>query len=129
MTGYVIDTSAWVEYFLGTDIGKRVSAIVEDETNTVITHSLTIAELASIITRKKENIEEIKKTVFSLSILIDLDHLSAHNIGKAHGEIRKKRKKISMTDVTLIHTARKSKAKLVTKDQDFRGMKDVILLK
>ena len=129
MNRYVIDTSGWIEYLKGTDLGWKVKEIVEDEKNTIITPALAITELASFFIRKGMDLEKARKIILSLSILLDMDFRFAQKAGRIHGKMKKDRKKISMTDVCILLAAKESKAKLVTKDQDFKGLKNVIMLK
>ncbi len=44
-------------------------------------------------------------------------------------ELRKERKHMGLADVHVLLTARKLKGKVVTGDEDFRGMKEAIIIK
>ncbi len=129
MSEYVIDAYAWIEYLDGTEKGKIVKEIIESQENKIYTNIITIAELASIFTRKRYNLEECKNSIFPLTNFYKIDVDFAEEAGKLHAEIKQERKHISMADVMVLLTARKLKAKLLTGDEDFRGLKEVIMIK
>jgi len=49
--------------------------------------------------------------------------------GKLHAQFKKIRKHISMADVFVYYTAKKINGKVVTGDEDFQGLKEVIMIK
>lgn len=129
MTTYVIDAYAWVEYFAGSDLGAVVCGIVEEEENLIVTNAITIAELASKFKRSGKEFSEPKKVLLSLSRIQEVDGAFAEEAGNLHAELRTTRKHLGLADAFVIATARRHKAKIVTGDQDFKGLKDVVLLK
>jgi predicted nucleic acid-binding protein len=128
MTTYVIDAYAWAEYFAGSSLGEKVKAIVEDENNIIQTNVITIAELASHFSRNKKEFDEAKKILLSLSTIYQISIEFSSEAGLLHTELRKERKHIRLADVFALLTARKLQAKVVTGDQDFKGLKGVLML-
>ncbi|MBS3174401.1 PIN domain-containing protein [Candidatus Woesearchaeota archaeon] len=49
---FIVDASAWVEYFDGSKPGELVRNIIENESNTIYTNVITIAELSNFFKRK-----------------------------------------------------------------------------
>jgi predicted nucleic acid-binding protein len=129
MKKFVIDAYAWVEYFNGSSLGEKVKGIVEDRDNNIFTNIITIAELSSYCKRKHFPFQEIKKTLLALSTIYQIDLSFAEEVGELHATLRKERKHIGMADLSVLLTARKLHAKVVTGDEDFRGLKEVLMIK
>ncbi|HIH42404.1 TPA: type II toxin-antitoxin system VapC family toxin [Candidatus Woesearchaeota archaeon] len=129
MNNFVIDASAWVEYFSGTEAGERVKSIVESNNNVIYTNIITIAELSCHFKRKKVMFSEARKVIISLSAIYYPDLAFADEIGELYLQMRGLNKKISLADVFIILTAKKIGAKIVTGDYYFKILKEVILIK
>lgn len=129
MNLFVIDAYAWVEYFDGTSLGEKVKKIVENSENVIYTNVITIAELSSHFQRKGNSFEDARKIILSLSSVYKIDLEFAEEAGRTHAIIRNKRKHMGLADVFVLHTARKLKAKVVTGDEDFRGLPEVVMIK
>ena len=129
MNNYVIDAYAWIEYFNGTKSGERVKQIVENPRFKIYTNVLTVAELTSSYYKNNLSFEEEKKTLQMLSQIYPFDFTFAEEAGKLHAETKKKRKHISLADIFVLLTAQRLGAQLVTGDEDFRGLKEVFMIK
>lgn len=129
MAKFVIDASAWIEYFNGSLLGEKVKEIVERENNECSTNIVTVAELSSSYRRNKLSFQEEKKALLLLSSIFQLDVAFAEEAGKYHADFRKERKSISLADVFVWLTAKKIGGKVITKDEDFRGLPDALIIR
>jgi len=129
MNKFVIDTYAWIEYFNGTKLGEKVKVIIENSENIIYTNIITIAELSSTYTRNLVNFSKEKEVILNLSKIFNIDFKFAEEAGILHAETKKKNKHIGMADIFILLTAKKVSGKVVTGDEDFRGMKEVLMLK
>ena len=129
MNAFVIDAFAWVEYFNGTKIGEKVKEIVEDEKNKITSNVITIAELASYFSRHNKDFSEVKKIVLSLSSIYHIPIEFAEKVGKLHTTLRKERKHMGLDDIFVLLTARELQSKVITGDEDFRGLKEALMIK
>ena len=120
--------NAWIEYFKGSEIGKKVNRILESKENEIFTSIITIAELASILKRKNEDVELCCKIVKDSSELFFINAEIAKEAGILHAETRKKIKDFGMVDSIILLTAHKLNAKIVTGDPHFKGFKEAILI-
>ena len=125
---YVIDASAWIEYFNGSKEGEKVKEVVENEIHKIYTNVITFAELASFFRRKEHDFQKAKEMIISLSSWYALDPLFAQEAGELLVEMKKTRKKIGLADILVLLTARKVEGKVVTADQDFKGLKETLLI-
>lgn len=125
----VVDAYAWIEYFCGSAAGAKVQDIVEDEHNIVITNAVTIAELAGKFARLGEKFDDARAVLLSLSSIEVVNWDNAEETGALHAQLRKTRKHLGLADAFVILTARKNGAKILTGDDDFKGLPDVIFIK
>lgn len=128
MDTFVIDSSAWIEYFDGTKKGETVAKIIDEENNQIITTIMTLVELSSIYRKKNMDFEKPYQIVLKDSKIFNLNEEIAKESGKLHGELKLKNKKISFADCLVLFAARKLNAKIITKDLDFKGFKEAIII-
>ena len=123
---YVMDTFAWIEYFLGTERGEKIKEIIEGKRT--ITPSIVIAELSAKYSNEgKESSNKLKFIRFySKSVILNND--IAEFAGKIRTEQRKNQKDFGIVDAIIYATALKLKSKIVTGDPHFRNIKEAILI-
>ncbi len=127
MSKRVLDSWAWVEYLRGGERGKKVRREIEENTD-IFTHLVTIAELTSKLKREGMDTAIAWRAVTSVSRVIAPDAIDAKNVGLLHAEIKAERPNFSLADAFVLHAARKLKAKVLTGDPDFQGLRDAIML-
>lgn len=128
MSKFVIDSWAWIEYFDGSEKGRKVRNIVEDSHNEIITPWINVAEIVSIAKRKGKDYENISDILFSLASVFTGDEEFAVAVGKRHAEIKSKIKDFGLADACVLATAEKINARIVTGDPHFKNMKNVVML-
>ena len=125
---FVFDTFAWIEYFNGSESGKKVSEIIESEENDIFSSIITTAEVSSILKRNEKDVELGYKTIIDLSKIYFINSELAKEAGILHAETKKKIKDFGLADTFVLLTARKLGAKIVTGDPHFKGIKEAILI-
>lgn len=125
---YIIDAYAWVEYFIESEKGERVKEIIESQQNEIFTSLITIAEVSSIGTREKRDVELGNKIMTNMSKIYGINPDFAKEAGILHAEIRKKIKDFGLADIFVLLAARKLSAKIVTGDPHFKGFKEAMLI-
>lgn len=129
---FVIDSYAWIEYFIGSKRGASVKHYVEKEESA--TPTIVVAEISrkllnevavgrETMTGRENKLEFIKTS----TLVVDL----TEEIARLAGEIAVERKKIvkgwGMADSIILATARKGGAKVVTGDTHFVDLRDEIV--
>lgn len=127
MTKYVLDSYAWVEYFIGADKGVKARGIIESK-NQIHTSVITIAEVCGKMKKQNLDYEEAYKKMISLSLIEPLDAELAKNAGVLRTETRKNIENFGMADAIILLTARALGAKLVTGDYHLKGFKEAEFL-
>lgn len=128
MTKFVIDAYAWIEYLDGSEKGKKVTGVVENNLNEIFTSSATIAEIVSKFLRKNKDSKLALDSITSLSHIINITQEISISAGQIHFLVRNKNKDFGMLDAFVAATANKIKAKILTGDEDFRFFKEAVFI-
>lgn len=128
MTNYILDSWAWFEYLDDSEKGKIIESYIQDTKNTLYTNAITVAEIISKVKRNNKDTEIAFNAISTLSIIYSGNETLCKEVGLIHAEQRKKNGKFSLADAFVVATARKFNAKILTADNDFRGIKEAILL-
>ena len=120
---------------MGSEKGKKVLEILSSA-DEVITPDLVLAELARKYIREgvdEKSVKERLKFIEENSLIICIDKELSVQGAKAYLELIEKAKKEgknkpSITDSILVALSRKYNAKVVTGDEIFKGMDEVLFL-
>lgn len=126
MRNLVIDTSAWMEYFLDTSKGRLVAEYLEK--HTIITPSIVLLELSYKSEEEGWDYRKVFDFIKIKSRILGFSEQFIFSFGKTYLEARKKQKDFGLADSIILTTAIQEKALLLTKDTHFRNFSDVVLL-
>ena len=131
---YVIDAYAWIEYFRASDYGEVAKEYVESADS--VTPSIVVAEVSRKLQKEIELGNEtsdgrLKRLDFisATSQVVELDFELAVVAGKTDCGMKKKEKGWGLADSIVLCTARSMKGKVVTGDEHFRDLKEVVFIK
>ena len=131
---YIIDTFAWIEYFKASEMGGSAKEFIESD------HSVTPTIVVSEISRKlKKDIEVGNETregrlrrlefIRSTSRIVDLDFEIALEAGEVSEDLKAEVNGWGLADSIILCTAKSLKGKVVTGDEHFRHLDNVIFIK
>lgn len=126
----VLDTYAWIEYFIGSEQGKITREHLRAE-NT-FTPSIVLAELSRKYLREGISEKEILTRLNFISAKTTITHIDAElslSAARAYLELyeaarRNRQRSPSLADGIVLATARALNTKLLTGDEHFRGLPD-----
>ena len=124
----LLDSSAWIEFFEGTQAGRKVAEFLKNEEN--FTNVVTLAEIINWCLRNNREdkaelyIEGIKKG----SRIIDVDELASVVAGKVNYERKKFVKNWGMIDSLILATGQIYNLKILTKDSQFKDLPNAEIL-
>ncbi len=130
----VVDSYAWIEYFLGSDKGKKVLEELR-RAEEVITPSVVLAELAHKYFREgmdRAQVEERINLVRSVSAIRDLDDQVILGLREAYGVLldnarrQGMRQKPALNDAIVLSTSLIVEGSVITGDRHFKGLNRVI---
>ncbi len=123
----LLDSFAWMEYFMGTQEGEKVRRLVDDDIQ-LYTSPIVIAEIYSKSLRTDGNAEERKDFIIKRCALIVLDEIIAVEAAKIHAEKKIKTPDFGLADALILASARNRKIKVVTGDPHFKDFKDAVMM-
>lgn len=125
---YLLDTYAWVEYFIGSEKGEYVKGLVEDEGNVIYTPECCLAELKGWAIREGVDFGELYRIVRKLSgiqCITTEDWLDAATV---RSEMRKNAEDFGMMDALIVAQQRRLGCRVVSGDAHFEGVEVAVLL-
>jgi len=117
------DTWVWMEYLIGTTIGKTVKMKYVDTDNQIYTPSVCLMEVKATFIHKGKPFDEYIKFIEERSSIIDVDKeiaLEAATLKSSEG--------LHSLDALVYACAKKVKTNLLSGDPHFKGKKDVEFL-
>lgn len=122
----VIDSFAWVEYFLGSVAGGKAKPFIENSEG--ITPTIVIAELSDKYRRENLTFTEDLNFIIGKTRVVSLDAKIAQIAGILNHERKRKVKRWGLADSIILATAREHKARIVTGDEHFRDLVDETIM-
>jgi len=128
---YVIDSYAWLEYFMGTSAGEKVKNIIDSIADEKLTPTICLAEIyAKVLRVDGIGTAELQRTfVRTRSALMPLSEEIAIESAKIDVEMKKKIAGWGLADSIVLGTARLTNAKVVTGDEHFQNMSETLFIK
>ncbi len=123
----VIDTSAWVEYFIGSRKGIQIESLLKPG-EIIATPVIVLIELSCKSIKEEVDFSSQLDFIKSNSIVLNIDEALVLPIAKNYIELRRKNKKLSLADAIIITIAKNQGAVLVTCDSDFVGADKVKII-
>lgn len=124
----VVDSSAWVEYFIGSDRGKQAASYIDH--NELITPVVVIAELSALYARRCwPKLNKHMAFIQEKSLVAELTFNIAINAGRTRQYLRDVHKGASLADAIICETAKSFDVPVLTCDKHFEGLQKVIFLK
>jgi predicted nucleic acid-binding protein len=122
----LLDTSAWIEFFTGSEQGEKVKQIIKKQ-NTY-TSIASIAEITNWALKQKQDHAKLLKTIEQLTTIINIDVDISTLAGELNFQRKKINKKWGMMDSFILATALTYKLNILTKDNDFKDLQNAKLL-
>jgi len=123
----MLDSFAWMEYFMGTQKGEKVKKLVDDDSQ-LYTSPIVIAEIFSKSLRTDGNADERKEFIMKRCAVVALDVNTAVEAAKIHAQNKIKIPDFGLADAIILASARSRKIKVLTGDPHFKNFSDAIML-
>lgn len=122
----LLDTSAWIEFFLATEKGEKVKAILKKEEN--FTSIITISEVINWCLKQNFQHEKYLGWIKAGSKILDLDEDTAIIAGILNYERKKTIKNWGMADSIILSASKIYDLRIATTDHHFKDVQNVVLL-
>ena len=119
----LIDSWAWIEYFKGSQHGTKAKEIIESGQK-IILSTINVSEIYNFLLKNQPaEAEKLIGFVLSSSFVIPVDSKIAIEAAKI-----KHSQKMGLADAIVLATAEENNAEILTGDDDFKNMKNVIYI-
>jgi predicted nucleic acid-binding protein len=129
----VIDAYAWIEFFIGSEKGRRVKDIIEDA-DEVYTPGTVLAEIARKYLREgidNKTVDVRLETISAASNIVHIDPKLASEAARCYMELAAKARKSklnmpSLFDAVVLASGRLLKSKILTGDEHFKNLSETV---
>jgi len=125
---YVIDSYAWVEYFIGSDKGKLLKKLFLDEKNNFLTIECCLAEIKGWALKNNKDFDDLFTIIRANSRILSLTEHNWIDSGEVRFEQRKSQRDFGLIDAVILVKQKELNCKLITGDKHFKGMKSIVFL-
>lgn len=127
MDRLVVDSWAWVEYLRGSEVGQKVNTRIS-QAGELWTTVTSLTEVVSKYRREKLSEQTAIDAISALSKFGLPTRDDAIEAGRLHAEIKTKSPNFGLADAFVLQLARKIDGKVLTGDQDFKGLREAELV-
>lgn len=125
---YIIDSYAWIEYFIGSAKGEILKKLFLDNTNKFFTIEPCLAEVQGWALRDNQEFDKFNIVIKANSSILSASEKDWIESGKERFEQRKKQKDFGLIDSLILVKQKELNCKVVSGDKHFIGMKNVIFM-
>jgi predicted nucleic acid-binding protein len=125
---FIIDSYAWIEYFIGSEKGEVLRKLFTDERNQFYTVECCFAEIMGWALKNNRNFDELFKIIRADSTTIVLTEHDWIDAGKERFEQRKRQRDFGLIDAVLLVKQKELGCKIISGDQHFKNLKNVVFL-
>lgn len=125
---YLVDSYAWVEYFLGSKKGETLRRLLTDQNNSFFTAECCLAEIYDWTLRNKQDFDHIFKVIRADSTILSVNEHDWIHAGKVRFVERQTQKDFGLIDSMLLVKQEQMGCILISGDKHFRGRKNVLFL-
>lgn len=125
---YLIDSYAWIEYFLGSKKAEAFKKLLSNQENQFLTVECCLGEINGWSLRNKYNFEDFFKVIRADSQIVPLSQYDWILGAEERHEQRKTQKDFGLIDAILLVKQRQYQSKIISGDKHFKNLKNVVFL-
>lgn len=122
----IIDSYTWIEYFCGSEEGRRVDALIRK--NDCYTLECNLAEIYDWTIKAKQDFAFALKIIIVKSKILPINRADWLRGTEIRIKQRKKQKDFGLIDALILAKQEDLKCKIITGDKHFKNMKKVVYL-
>lgn len=123
---FLLDTSAWIEFFVKSEMGTKVRKYLEE--GNCYTSVASVAEISNWAAKQNIDGKRLMGYVMGLSRMLDLTLEISFLAGELNFQRKKTEERWGMMDSFVLATSRISNLKILTKDSHFKDLQSVEIL-
>lgn len=128
MTSYIIDSYAWIEYFIGSKKGERVRKLFDDEDNSFFALDCCLAEIHGWALKNNQDAGRLLRIIRADSDILHVKENDWVEAGLVRYDERKEQEDFGLIDSALIVKQKEMGCQIISGDLHFKGKKGIIFL-
>lgn len=125
---FIVDSHAWIEYFIGSKKGETLRKLFLDGKNKFLTVECCLAEITGWSIVNYKDFDMLFRVIRTNSSIIPLTEHDWIDAGRERIEQRKLQKDFGLIDSVILVKQKEFNCKIVSGDKHFRNLKNVIFL-
>lgn len=125
---YIIDSYAWVEYFIGSKKGEILKKLFLNEKNKFYTIEICLAEINGWAIKNNLNFDNNFAIIKANSDILQIKEKDWILAGEERIKQREKQKNFGLVDSIILIKQKELNCKIITGDKHFKDFSDVIFL-
>ena len=125
---YIVDSYAWVEYFIGSKKGEVLKKLFLDGKNQFLTVECCLAEIKGWAIKNNKNFDKLYKIIRANSNLSGITEYNWIDAAIERAEQRKTRKNFGLIDAIILIKQKELNCKIISGDRHFEDMRNVVFL-
>ena len=125
---YIIDSYAWVEYFIGSKKGEVLMGLFNDKNNHFFTVECCLAEIRLWCLKNNKDFNEFYKIIMANSDIVNLDEIDWIKAGEEQFKQKKLQKDFGLIDSILIVKQEQYNYMIISGDKHFKSLKNVLFI-
>ena len=126
---HIIDSYAWIEYFIGSNKGEILKKLFLDDKNSFLTMGCCLAEIKGLALKNNRDFNQLYKIIKANSRILAITERDWIDTAKERFEQRKKQKDFGLIDAVILVKQKELNCKIVSGDKHFKDMKNVIFMR
>ena len=119
----LVDSWAWIEYLKGSFAGEKAKEVIENN-NRLLLATINVSEIYRfLLENMPSSAEKLMQFVLKSSFVIPLETSTALKAARIKHE-----KKMGLADAIVLATAIENKASVLTGDDDFKKIQNIIYI-
>ena len=124
----IIDTYAWIEYFLGSKKGEVLRKLLKSKENKFITMECCLSEVRGYSLKNNVTFAKLYSVIKANSFIFPVLRETWIEAAKVRFEERKRIKDFGLIDSLLVAKQKEMKCKIISGDKHFENMENVIYI-
>ena len=125
---YILDSYAWVEYFIGSEKSGIMKKLFLDNKNSFLTIECCLAEIKGWALKNNQDFDQLFKVIRANSRITSITEHDWIGAGLERFEQRKTQKDFGLIDAVILIKQKEFNCKIITGDRHLKDMKKIIFL-
>ena len=125
---YIVDSYAWIEYFLGSKKGEMLKTLFLDDKNHFLTLACCLAEIHGWTLKHNQNFDTLLKIIRANSTITNIEEHDWITAAEQRFAQRKTQPDFGFIDAVLLAKQMEFQCSIISGDKHFKYLKNLMFL-